>query len=156
MSREKVNRTQSRDRNIFSQISVEEATSHGGRGWWTFGFFLEELAKGHRDRFLFLLKRSNRQGPRLLFLSLSLSLSLSTTTLSSLRFRLDNGCLLIVARQSCPQGPLKRMSSEFLKTAKEIGNGSLGKKGCEFSVIAVVPDGDVSCNYQSTNCNWLR
>lgn len=37
-----------------------------------------------------------------------------------------------------PHGPLKRMSSEFLRTAKKIGNGSLpfGKKGCEFSVIA--------------------
>ena len=52
-----------------------------------------------------------------------------------------------------PQGSLKRMSFEFLRTAGKIESGSLGKKGCELSVIAVVPDGGASCNYQSTNRN---
>lgn len=71
----------------FPDICRESNQSRGS----TFSFFLEELAKGHQDRFLFPLKWSNRQGP---------SASLLPSTFLSLRFRLDNGCLLITAQRS--------------------------------------------------------
>ncbi|KOX78723.1 hypothetical protein WN51_08482 [Melipona quadrifasciata] len=51
-----------------------------------------------------------------------------------------------------PQGPLKRMSSEFLRTAGKIGNGSLGKKGSEFSVIATGAPRVITSRRTVTDC----